>query len=817
MKKILSTIAILGLAISTQAQVIKGVVQNEKNEAMPGSNVMLLQAKDSAVLKYSFAEADGAYLFEGIAAGSYLIKAEDYNSQGFYSTPFTFDGKSEYIVPPIHTQTLVQSLEGVVVQYKRPIIELKPDKTIFNVDSTINATGQTALELMRKSPGVLVDKDENLFISGKTGVKVYIDGRPSPLTGQELAQYLKNIPSSSIDLIEIINNPSAKYDAEGNAGIINIRLKKNQNIGTNGSVNLGYAQGVFAKYNAGINLNHKTEKTNTFLSYNYGTGNRWNEAHFFRDLNDTSYQKAYDSRSPFNSHNYKAGLDYYLSGKSILGFMVNGNIADHTNYSNEMMDIIYAPSNTVVRKLMNNNTASSSSNDINGNINYAYNDKNSGKSLTIDADYGKYKTTTEQYQPNIYLDAAGNEIQRNENKIMAPTKIVISSLKADWEQNLGAGKLGLGAKVAFVKTENDYTFQQKTPGGFVTNALKSNEFNYQENIQAVYGQYSRQFKGLALTAGLRFENTHTEGNSIGLKDNGTPPFVTYDTTFTRDYFNFFPSVGLTFNKNPMNQFTLAYSKRMDRPNYGDINPFEFQMDDYTYQKGNIKLLPMISHNFSITHSYKYMLNTKLEYSRINNVFAELLDTAGSRLFQTKANLATQDMISLNISYPFMYRKLSTFFNLNAYYAMYKADYGAGRKINLDVFSFNFYGQASYPINSWLSTEISGWYTAPSIWQGTFKSDAMGGIDIGAQARILQGKGTLKLSVGDVFHTMQWGGRSSFVNQNLYAYGRWESTQARLNFTYNFGNAKIKSRNRTSGAEEEKGRTGSSQGLGQGGK
>lgn len=814
MKNVLLLFTLLATGFYANAQKIVGSAKMADNEPMIGANVALIKASDSSLLKYGYTEEDGSYVFESIDAGRYMIRIDDGGFATHYSAAFDYVAGSDVTIPSMIMELKKSELENVEITYRRPIVELKADMTVFNIDSTINAVGQDALDLMRKSPGVMVDKDENISLSGKNGVRVYIDGRPSPLTGTELSEFLKSIQSNSIDAIEIITSPSAKYDAQGNAGIINIRMKKNQNYGTNGSVSLGYTQGVFPKYNGGVTLNHRNGKYNVYGSYNGATGARWNDTRFERTLKDTFYRQTMNSVSQNVSHNYKAGVDYFLNDKSVFGAMVTGNIRNSDNSSVNNMDIIDRTTNNIARTTSANNTISSERSNINGNINYSYNDKKAGKSLTLDADYGIYDINTDQVQPNVYYNELGAVTGQSAFNIIAPTHINIFAVKADWEQNLGKGKLGIGTKFSFINTQNDFNYSKRAGSVWVQDTARSNDFNYNENIQAGYATYSQQFPGVAFQAGVRVENTVTTGQSLGLKDNGGG-FQSYDSTFERSYFDYFPSIGFTFNKNPMSQFTLAYSKRIDRPNYQDLNPFEFRMDDYSYKRGNINLLPQITHNVSLTHSFMYMLNTKIEYSKVSNVFAELVDTAGSSMFQTKENLATQDMISMNVSFPYSYNKWSSFVNLNAYYSMYRADYGEGRDINLDVFAFNAYGQVSYKINSWLSAEMSGWYTSPSIWQGTFRSIAMGGIDAGAQARILQGKGTLRASVGDIFNTMQWGGSSDFVGQKVFATGRWESTQLRLNFTYSFGNTKVKSRTRNTGAEDEKSRTSESGGMGQG--
>ncbi|RYZ19264.1 MAG: TonB-dependent receptor, partial [Chitinophagaceae bacterium] len=247
--------------------------------------------------------------------------------------------------------------------------------------------------------------------------------------------------------------------------------------------------------------------------------------------------------------------------------------------------------------------------------------------------------------------------------------------------------------------------------------------------------------------------------------------------------------------------------------YQDLNPFEFKIDEYTFQKGNTQLRPQYTNSFGFTHTYKYKLNTSLNYSHVKDIFAQLVDTAElSKSFISKRNLATQDIVSLNVSYPFSYKKYSAFVNLNSYYSKFKANFGEGRKVDLDVFSFNLYAQQSLKFAKTFTAELSGWYTAPSIWQGTFKSDAMGGIDFGIQKTIFKNKGSLKLSFSDILHTMQWGGESEFSGQAFRGNGNWESQQFKANFTYRFGNTNVKAmRQRKNAVEEETKRASQSQG------
>jgi hypothetical protein len=706
-----------------------------------------------------------------------------------------------------------------VVTAQKPVVEVKADKMILNVEGTANAVGTDALELLRKSPGVMVDKDENLSVSGKNGVQVYVDGRPTPLSGQDLSNYLKTLQSNQIESIEIISNPSAKYEAAGNAGIINIRLKKNKSLGANGSVNAGWNIGTYAKYNAGLALNYRNKNINIFGNYNYNKGLNENNLSIYRITLDTLFDQHGMMRFRNNSHNFKAGADYFINKKNTVGVMVNGTIANPTITNYSRTPISYVPTGVVDRILVADNSSKARRNNINLNLNYSYTNPN-GKSLTLNADHGYYDINTDQYQPNTYYDRTNQYVLSQViYEMIAPTKINISSLKADYEQNLGKGKLGVGGKIAYINADNDFQRYNVNNSVKELDKERSNTFNYKENINALYVNYNRAFKGVMIQAGLRAENTNTKGTSDGLKKNSGGTFDKYDSSFTRNYTDLFPSAAITFNKNPKSQFSLTYSRRIDRPAYQDLNPFEFKLDEYTYQRGNINLRPQYTNSFGVTHTFKYRLNTTLNYSHIRDMFSQIGDTIDkSKAYITKRNLATQDVTSLNISYPFSYKAYSVFANINTFYSKFKADLRnrpeeTSRIIDLASFGFNFYAQNSLKFAKTWTAELTGFYNAPTVYQGTLKAKSMYSVDAGLQKQIFKGKATIKGSVTDIFHTMRFRGDNQFAGQIAKVNARWESRQFKLNLVYRFGSNQVKAaRQRSTGAEEELKRTQSGNGT-----
>lgn len=303
------------------------------------------------------------------------------------------------------------------------------------MEGTINAVGNDALELLRRSPSVMVDKDDNISLAGKNGVQVFIDGKPSPLSGSDLSNYLKSLQSAQIEVIEIITNPSAKYEAAGNAGIINIKLKKNKSFGTNGSVNLGYVQGTYPKYNGGLNLNSRTKKLNIFGTYNYNNAKYLMSMNMNRTQFDTLFKQENKMRFENNTHGFKAGLDYFINNKSTIGAVVNGNLANNDFNTAGPMYFIYQPTGLTDRILKATNNNDMKRDNLNSNLNYRY-AVTGGAELNIDADYGFFRIRSNQYQPNFYYQPDGTtEISRTIYNMIAPTDIDLFSFKTDYEQN----------------------------------------------------------------------------------------------------------------------------------------------------------------------------------------------------------------------------------------------------------------------------------------------------------------------------------------------------------------------------------------------
>jgi hypothetical protein len=794
-------------------QQINGSIKDDQGKGINNATVSLLVAKDSSVSKLALTKTDGQFSFSDAKSGKYLITTSHVGYKPIYSAVIDFDGVSSVTVAALQLEKISKEIAGVTVTSKKPMVEVKADRTILNVENTINAAGSDALELLRKSPGVTVDKDDNISLSGKNGVQVFIDGKPSPLSGADLANYLKSMQSTQIESIELITNPSAKYEAAGNAGIINIRLKKNKAYGFNGSVNAGWAIATFPKYNSGVNINYRYKKINLFGSYNRNQNKNVSTLDLYRTTDsDSSFDQRSEGIGKNRSNNFKTGVDFYANRFSTFGIMVNGNISENKYKNTSTTDIAYIPSKTNDRILVANTSSEGERENINYNFNYRFADT-SGHELNIDGDYGSYNSDNHQHQPNNIYDQNGSNLKQSEvYNTYTPSEIDIYSLKIDYEQNFKKGKLGFGSKLSSVKTDN--TFQRFFGEGANTVEDNNNNFNYDETIKALYVNYNRQFKGVMLQAGLRVENTHSKGISKGFRyDYSTGTTVIIDSVLDRQYTDPFPSAALTFNKNPMKQWSVTYSRRIDRPSYQNLNPFEFNLDKYTFQRGNPNLKPQYTNSFGITNIYKYKLTTSVNYSHVKDVFSTIPKFEDSKAFITAENVATQDIVSLNVSMPFQYKRYSLFFNVNSYYSHYLGQ-ATDFDVDVEIFSVNLYAQQTFKLAKNTTAELSGYYTSPSVWQGAFKTEALGGLDVGLQQVVLKGKGNLKATITDIFRTYPWSATNSTSSQTLNVSGANESRQFRLNFSYRFGSNQVKqARQRKSSIDEENKRTQGGGGIG----
>jgi iron complex outermembrane receptor protein len=805
MRKTALLLLILLSYAGLRAQQISGFIKDSQGKPLADASVTLKKRQDSSIIKLAISDTAGQYSFSALAPGTYFVTVSHIGYTPWNSAPFGVANYPSTQAPTVILVRASRELKRAEVTAVKPLIEVRSDKIILNVEGNINAIGETALDLLKKSPAVTVDNNDNLALNGKSSVQVFVDGRPTYLSGNDLAQYLKTILSSSIESIEIISNPSAKYEAAGTGGIIDIRLKKDKSLGTNGTASAGYNVGTYSKYHANITFNHRDLHLNVFGDYTYNNSTNVYHATENRIQLDTLFRQQNVLVIPSVSHTLRAGLDYFVNKNSTLGVVIGATLSTDSDRSNSTTPIIYIPTNVTNRLLVADNRTSELRDHYNFNLNYHYADS-SGHDLTLNADYVLYRIRSNQLQPNHYFDSTGKSIlYSNDYNILSPTNIDIYSFKADYQFNFLKGQFGLGGKVSYVTSANDFQEYDLLNPARVMDSLGSNNFNYKENINAVYVNYNRSFKHLTVQAGLRVENTNSSGVSIGWQQAASD-YSVYDSAYPRHYTDFFPSASLIWNKDPARQWSLSYSRRIDRPQYQDLNPFEFKVDDYTFSKGNTQLRPQFGDNLGLTWTYKYALSVTLSYSHISDLFTTIPDTTDrSKTIVTTVNLASQDITGLSVSYSLQYKWYNAYANVNSFYALYKANFGGpGLIINENIIHTTIYSQHNFRLGGGWTASLTEYYASPNIWQATLKSSAIWSLDAGIQKTLFSGKATLKASVSDIFRTMKYTATSYFAGQYIFNAGdQGETRQLKLNFVYRFGNKQVKpARQHASGAEDE---------------
>ncbi len=795
---------------SSKTKNISGSLQDESQKPLEAASVSLLKSNDSSIIKTIASDKKGNFGFYDLRKGKYIVSISSVGHVSYYSSILEITSPQTAInLQSIVLKSQTQELKSVAVVGTKPFIEQKADRMIVNVDASPSNTGSSVMDVLEKSPGVTIDKDGNISLKGKQGVTVMIDDKPTYLNATQLASYLKSLPSSAISQLEIMTNPSAKYDAAGNSGIINIKTKKNKTKGFNGSVTLTHTQGVYPKPSGSINLNYRTGKANFFFNAGYS---HWEG---FQDLDiNRNYlaQNGKDVTSIFSQHtdmkftnpelNAKLGMDYYLSDKTTFGFVLSGfknNEDDRSsstiflkNPDNIIDSIVYSPS-TNNGKWKNGAV----------NLNFRHQFDSAGTEITADADFMNYTSGSSQYFNNINYTPDWQEKYATILTGNLPSNINIYTLKTDFSHPFkNQLKFEAGFKTSYVTTDNTANYFNIINNTPQVDTTKTNRFLYYENINAAYLNLNKQFKKISIQAGLRLENTnyngHQLGNSYTVNNN--------DSSFKRSYVNLFPTIYISYQANAKNQFSINYGRRIDRPAYQDLNPFLFFLDEYTYQAGNPYLQPQFSDNIELSHTYNNWLTTTLNYSHTNNFFAETFQQQGQATIVRNGNIGVRENMGVAVSAQIPVRKWWT----SIWYANYTYNkftgmlYGSDINISSPTVLLNVNNQFRFS-HGW-GAELSGFYRSKGV-EGQILLQPFGQMSAALSKQILKEKGSLKLGVRDMLHTQIIKGTIDFQQTDATFKNSRDSRQVSLTFTYRFGKP-IKGsqpRRNTGGANDESNR------------
>lgn len=809
MKKfILLGLLSIGLQASSQEKPIMVTGQiSFQSKPIEAASVSLLKAADSSITKLAISDKSGSYLLENVKYGKYLLKVQAIGYQNAYSAAFEISDVLQQHQLNFELKVVDKTLEGVVVSTKKPLIEQKLDRTVLNVDASTTNAGLNALEVLEKSPGVTVDKDGNISLKGKQGVVVFIDGRPTYLSGADLANMLSNMTSAQLDQIEIMTNPPAKYDAAGNAGVINIKTKKTKQVGYSGSVSVGYNQGVYPKANESVNMNYRKNKVNLFSNFSHYYNRGFESLSIQRKFMEATTKEVLSHFSQVSSmnkenrgYNGKIGLDYTASKQTTLGLVVTGftNPSDFWNNS----DINIANRNNVLLgKTLAQVYSHESWKGYSTNANVRHKLDSTGKELTADIDYIVYDAMNSMDMINKYYDASGTPSFTPDTLLGSlPQNIKIWSFKTDYVHPLKNGaKFEAGLKSSIVTTDNNAIYNSLLQNRLVRDTRRSNHFIYEENINAAYINFSKQLnKKWSVQLGLRAENTIAKGKQL-----------TTGIEFSRNYTQLFPTAYFQYAANEQNNFVFNYGRRIRRPDYESLNPFVIFLDRYTFEQGNPNLSPQFSHNIEVTHSFKGMINTTLNYTRTNNIIQAVIEQneLANETFVKQANIAKQQQYGIAVSGG---TQIASWYSLNFFGNLFNNKFeglinNEFVEIANTAYMLNLTNQ--FKVSKTMNVELSGFYSS-RVLEGVFEIKPIGFVNMGLSKQVLKGKGTVKLNLRDIFWTQKAKGVIQYGTVDAQFQNYRDTRQIGINFTYRFSKGKVNNNQRRKSVEEtERVRTG----------
>ncbi len=822
MKQFFSLLAAMSIAICSHAQTgtkVSGSIKDGGNQkVIDAASVTLLKTKDSAIVKVAVTDKDGNFSFENLKEGSYLVLATSIGHSKTYSSPFTISAANP--TANVGVLQLVQAdkaMKEVVVTSKKPLIERKLDRTIVNVDASITSTGSTALEVLEKAPGITVDKDGNISLKGKSGVIVYIDGRPSYLSGPDLANMLRNMTASQLEQIEIMTNPPAKFDAAGNAGVVNIKIKKNKVFGYNGSITTGYTQGRYARFNEALSFNYRNQKVNFFSSFNYNRNHRSQELYILRNFRDANtkdiksiFDQSTDMESQSHYYNAKLGMDYTVSKNTTLGVVLNG-FYNPSLWQSSTNTMIYDPNHTLTDRTTAFTENTEKWKNFSSNVNFRTKLDSAGQEITADVDFIQYKATSVQPLTSTYYDNMGNLKNTDVLNGTMPTNIKIYSGKVDYTLPLKKdSKFEAGIKTSFVTNDNNAIYDSVKTGYTVLDSGRSNHFIYDENINAAYVNYNRALgKKWSAQLGLRVENTNSNGISKGYTYNTAQNKFEYtETNFKRSYTQLFPTVYLQYTANEKNQFVINYGRRIKRPDYEDMNPFVHFLDRYTFEQGNPNIRPQFAHNIELSHTYKGFLTTTVNYTATNDIIQQVLEQndVNKETYIKKANIASAKQIGLAIT---ANKQITKWWSANIYTNILNNQFKGlvnNEAISIGVTSYMVQLQQQFKFKKGWAAELSGFYRSKAV-EGVITIKPMAQVNAGFSKQVLKNQGSLRLNVRDIFAGSVFKGYSKYGTVDANFKNVNDSRAVSLTFTYRFNKGKLKasSSKRSSGASDEQNR------------
>lgn len=792
MWRLLFGLLLLQAQLSYGQNNLSGQVVDENKEALVGVNVMVFQLSDSLFLKGGITDVNGNFSIPLTQAGP-------------FRTQFSYVGYEEQKLEVQSTFKLGQitllpqsnELAGVEVRARKPMLQRQLDRLVVNVEGNILSSGNSVLEILRRSPGVIVNQDDLISMSGRTGVRVYIDNKDTRLQGDALANLLRGMPAGTIEKVELITNPSVKYEAQGNAGIINIVTKQGKFYGTNGGLTLSPGYGRYFRWENSLNFNHRTARWNLYGQYGFAKRNQYMEIVIDRIFLDhgqptSIFKLQNDFRLPIENHTPRLGLDYDLTKNTQVGFLVSGfaNLSGSDAFS----DIEELDQNKLLLGRQTTDALTTGKwHQLGTNFHLKHDFKDNG-ALSVDLDYSTYNKREEQGFDSRFLN--GEDILLNEVLLRGDVDgfFELKGLSIDYEKNTKQGmKWELGWKNTLVRTDNDLLYLDQVDGNQTLNEGLTNHFIYDEEIYAGYANLSWEKPKWNASLGLRMEQTNIKGNQL-----------TTGVRFDDQYLNAFPSASFNFTANPKHIIGLSLSRRLDRPGYNDLNPFRFFVNTNTFRVGNPFLTPQFTWgmewNYTFNQRYYLAFNYGITKDNLNRAIVQ--EGTAQIVLVKPINIDNLRSYALTASWPINFTKSWTSqWNLNISMNDFKGTITGFQFDRLNpIMVLNT--SHSVQLKAGYSLQMGAFYLPPHYASIT-KIRLISQVSFGAQKRLWDGRGSLRLNFNDIFYQGYPRGRTQFgrIDDTFLSYR--DTRFATLSLRLSFGKQSVRpQQNRRSKVQRE---------------
>ena len=789
--------ALLGFRQRAAAQVsVAGSVLDQAGQPLAFATAVLVQLPDSSLADSQTTTEQGTYAFANVRPGRYCVRGLRLSYRSARSAAFMVAG-APVTVPALRLAPAATALAEVAVRGTPPVLEQRADRTVLNV-AGLNTAGDNALEVLKKAPGVTLDKDEHLVYRGSAGVTVLLDGKRSYLSGEALTSYLKSLPASAISQVELIPNPPASMDAAGTAGVLNIRLRRSQLPGLSGTATATAGYGRYEKGSLSTNLAYNAGKARLFARVGAGRNNTYNQLKVVRRIRDSLFQQQNYWHPIDHALNYAAGADLPLSARQTVGGQVRGGLAPETTRATAESVTTDAAGRPAGRRTLDN-PKTSQNNNFGLNLNYRWAFDSLGHELSADADYVRYTSQQDQHFNNLRF-APRSDVAQDAGQLRSAqaADVVIRAVKVDYVQPVSGTKwrAEAGAKASWVTTRSSQQFDKLLADGWQPDSLRTNQFQYDETITAAYLSLSTTLGRLELKGGLRGEHTHSLGES-----------PTTGQRVARNYFQLFPSLFANYKFSENDLLGLSGSRRITRPAYQNLNPFITYTDFYTASVGNPYLAPSLSNSLVLNYTHRGFQVLSLSYLRETAAMGEVIlqndQTKVTTLTTQNLNQATT--LSLTSG---GHTNIGKIWGMDNQVGVTYGEVQTrveGQAVQLTRFGWSASSDHTFALPHQFKLLVGGDYQSAAV-SGLFALKASGAFNLGFKKQLWADRATLSLKVSDLFYTNGWFSTVRYNNIDVDWTNRYESRRVALSFTCKLGSGKTQDRH-AAGSSDEEGRAG----------